>query len=172
MRRSSHDHLKPEALGLFAEGKSPAEVAKIYPGIPRPTVYDWHKKWLQKNTDNIPTDSDNPVNTGSRVSELRPKLTVIPAAEDGIGWALRVCKDIIEAEKKRDPRAAIAALNTYLRALEVGEKIYGAEMDEEARKALQLCSDEELEAIHAGRIPPNPSEHYWTAMRNQKRWWR
>jgi hypothetical protein len=173
MRRSSHDHLKPEILALFAEGKSPAEVAKNYPGIPRPTVYDWHKKWLQENTDSIPTDSDNLVNTGSQVAGGHPKLSVISSPEDGIGWALLQCKDIIKSEKKRDPRAAIAALNTYLRALEVGEKIYGAEMDEEAREALKLCSDEELEAIHAGRVPPNPSEHYWTAMgRNQKRWWR
>jgi len=171
-RQSSHDHLKSEVLGLFAEGKSPAEVCKTYPGIPRGTVYLWFKERATNNSDRILTNTDNPVNTGSLGSQHRPQLSVISSPEDGIGWALLQCKDIIKAEKQRDPRAAIAALNTYLRALEVGEKIYGAEMDEEAREALKLCSDEELEAIHAGRIPPNPSEHYWTAMRNQKRWWR
>jgi len=118
-RQSSHDHLKPEALGLFAEGKSPAEVCKTYPGIPRPTVYRWYESWQQKNTGKIRTNSDNPVDTGSRILELRPKLTVIPAADDGIGWALRVCKDIIEAEKQRDPRTAIAAINAYFKGLEL-----------------------------------------------------
>jgi len=118
-RQSSHDHLKPEALGLFAEGKSPAEVCKTYPGIPRPTIYRWHGSWQQENTDKIRTKTDNPVNTGSLVAELRPKLTVIPSADDGIGWALRVCKDIIEAEKKRDPRTAIAAINAYFKGLEL-----------------------------------------------------
>jgi transposase-like protein len=118
-RQSSHDHLKPEALGLFAEGKSPAEVCKTYPGIPRPTVYRWYESWQQKNTDKIRANTDNLVNTGSRISELRPKLTVIPADDDGIGWALRVCKSIIEAEKKRDPRTAIAAINAYFKGLEL-----------------------------------------------------
>jgi len=118
-RQSSHNHLKPEILALFAGGKSPAEVAKIHPGIPRGTVYRWHESWQQENTGKIQTNTDNPVDTGSRISELRPKLTVIPAADDGIGWALRVCKDIIEAEKKRDPRTAIAAINAYFKGLEL-----------------------------------------------------
>jgi transposase-like protein len=118
-RQSSHDHLKPEALGLFAEGKSPAEVCKTYPGIPRGTVYRWHESWQQENTDKIRTNTDNPVDTGSRISELRPKLTVIPAADDGIGWALRVCKSIIQENISRDPRVAVSALNAYFKGLEM-----------------------------------------------------
>jgi len=74
---------------------------------------------LQKNTDNIPADSDNSVNTGSRILELRPKLTVIPAADDGIGWALRVCKSIIQENISRDPRVAVSALNAYFKGLEM-----------------------------------------------------
>jgi len=118
-RHSSHDHLKPEALGLFAEGKSPAEVCKTYPGIPRPTVYRWYESWQQENTDKIRTNTDNLVNTGSLGSQHRPQLSVISSPEDGIGWALLQCKDIIKAEKQRDPRTAIAAINAYFKGLEL-----------------------------------------------------
>ena len=118
-RQSFHNHLKPEILALFAEGKSPAEVAKLHPGIPRKTVYRWHESWQQENTHKIRTNTHNLVNTGSRISELRPKLTVIPAADDGIGWALRVCKSIIQENISRDPRVAVSALNAYFKGLEM-----------------------------------------------------
>jgi len=118
-RTGSHDHRKPEVLALFEQGKSPAEVARIHPGIPRGTVYLWFKERAKNNSDKKLTNSDSPVNTGSLGFQHRPQLSVISSPEDGIGWALLQCKDIIKSEKKRDPRTAIAAINTYFKGLEL-----------------------------------------------------
>lgn len=119
-RQSAHDHLKPAILALFAEGKLPAEVCKIYLGIPRPTIYRWHEESEKKKTDKIRTSADNPVDTGSHLPDARPKLTVLPPLEDeGIGWGIRKLKDIIELTEKRDPRAAISAIVAYFKGMEL-----------------------------------------------------
>lgn len=125
-RRSQFEHLKEQIIAMFAKGKKVPDVQKVYPDVPRKTLYDWLNEWGRQ----FRTESTHPTVTlvsGSIQRNVNPPgdnviVQFRDENENDIKWLKRKLKEIIkcedaDAETVKLKAVRVQAINSYLQVI-------------------------------------------------------
>lgn len=124
-RRSQFEHLKEEILSMFAEGKKVPDVLKIYPDLPRKTLYDWFNEFHTKSTQRVITLVNTCGNEYGR-DDAPPLNNVVvqfrDENENDVKWLKRKLKEIIrcedaDSEAVKLKAVKVQAINSYLQVI-------------------------------------------------------
>jgi hypothetical protein len=114
---------------MFAEGKKVGDVQKVYPDVPRKTLYDWLNEWGRQ----FRTESTHPTVTLVSGSNNNLHRNVTPPGdnvivqfrdenENDIKWLKRKLKEIIkcedaDSETVKLKAVRVQAINSYLQVI-------------------------------------------------------
>lgn len=143
-RRSQFEHLKEEILSMFAEGKKVPDVLKIYPDLPRKTLYDWFNEFHTKSTQRVVTLVNTNGNEYGRATSPPTDNVVVQFRdenENDVKWLKRKLKEIIRCENADSEvvklkAVRVQAINSYLQVIKheasvpAISAVYGEEWEE------------------------------------------
>jgi hypothetical protein len=150
-RRSQFEHLKETILSLFSEGKKVPDVLKLYPDVPRKTLYDWFNEFHTKSTQRVVTLVNTSGNEYGRDST--PPNVVVQFRdenENDVRWLKRKLKEIIRCEDSDSEvvklkAVRVQAINSYLQVIKHEASVPAVSTVEEPEWQDAIANYEELD---------------------------
>lgn len=111
---------------MFAEGNKVADVLKVYPDVPRKTLYDWYNEFHTKSTQPAVTLVSRDNNNYERNITPPGESVVVQfrdnSEENDIKWLKKKLKEIIKCEDSDSElvklkAVRVQAINSYLQVI-------------------------------------------------------
>jgi multidrug efflux pump subunit AcrA (membrane-fusion protein) len=155
--KSKWDYLKPEIEGLFKQGKTPLDVRKMYPDLPKATVYDWYKAWRNSSESKTESQTNSEIQSGITQKSLDASASNLDTSANLVAFegavkqsdfelVRRSLRDVLRRPDQRGAyvkvQAALALLKTVAVRAEVPKQILEeseetASLEDEIRKVQQ-----------------------------------
>lgn len=151
-RRSQFEHLKEIIVGMFAEGKKVADVLRVYPSVPRKTLYDWYNDFHTNSAQPSVTLVNRDNNNYERAFTPPTESVVVQfrdnTEENDVKWLKKKLKEIIrcndsESESVKLKAVQVQAINSYLQVIkhEAAIPAISATNDSEWEEAINNYDD-------------------------------
>lgn len=152
-RRSQFEHLKEAILVLFGEGNKVADVLRVYPDVPRKTLYDWYNEFHTKSAQPSVTLVRGDNNNYER--NVTPPTDVVVqfrdnSEENDVRWLKKKLKEIIrcndaEPELVKLKAVRVQAINSYLQVIKYETAIPAINTTEDNEWEDAITNYEELD---------------------------